>query len=54
MQKNLFIFNGLGSKGVLLAPFYANQLVNHIFEAAPIDDEVNVERMKNYYGNIEN
>ena len=54
VQKNLFIFNGLGSKGVLLAPFYANQLVNHIFEAAPIDDEVNVERMKNYYGNIEN
>ncbi len=53
-HKNLFIFNGLGSKGVLLGPLYANQLVEHIFDNKPIDDEVNVERMKKYYGNIEN
>ena len=53
-HKNLFILNGLGSKGVLLGPYYANQLVNHIFEEQPIDDEVNVERMRKYYGNIEN
>ena len=52
-HKNLFIFNGLGSKGVLLGPYYANQLVNHIFEERPIDNEVNVERMRKYYGNIE-
>lgn len=50
---NLYIFNGLGSKGVLLAPLYANQLANHIFEGKPIDKEVNVERMKKYYGNSE-
>lgn len=50
-HKNLFIFNGLGSKGVLLGPYYANQLASHIFEGTPIDNEVNVNRMKKYYGN---
>ena len=52
-NKNLFLFNGLGSKGVLLGPYYANQLVEHIFEGKILDEEVNVERMKKYYGNTE-
>jgi len=52
-NKNLFLFNGLGSKGVLLGPYYANQLVEHIFEGKILDEEVNIERMKKYYGNTE-
>tara|TARA_R110002096_G_scaffold206192_7_gene392343 strand:- start:11456 stop:12454 length:999 start_codon:yes stop_codon:yes gene_type:complete len=38
------IFNGLGSKGVLLAPFFANHLLEHLETGSPIDPEVDVRR----------
>lgn len=38
------IFNGLGSKGVMLAPYFANQLVEHILDGTAIHAEVNVAR----------
>ncbi len=37
---NVFIFNGLGTKGSSLAPYFAHMLVNHIFHNTPIIDEV--------------
>ena len=37
------IFNGLGTKGVSLAPYYANQLLTHLEEHREID-AVNIER----------
>ena len=38
------IFNGLGSKGALLAPYWANHFLQHILEANPIDPAVDVQR----------
>ena len=35
-------FNGLGSKGVLSAPYLAEQLVDHILDSSPIDPEFDV------------
>jgi glycine/D-amino acid oxidase-like deaminating enzyme len=40
----LFVFNGLGSKGVLSAPWLAEQLAAHLVEAAPLPPEARVER----------
>lgn len=40
----LQVFNGLGTKGVMLAPFFAAQLANHLLHNAPIDEEVFVGR----------
>lgn len=40
---NLAYFNSLGSKGVLLAPFFAQQLLDHLETGAPIDEEVDIE-----------
>lgn len=40
----LFVLNGLGTKGTLLAPFLAQSLVDHILEGRSIDDEVDVRR----------
>jgi glycine oxidase len=37
-------FNGLGSKGSLLAPFFANQLAAHLCNAGAIEEQVNVAR----------
>lgn len=42
--ENAFIFNGLGAKGVSLAPFYANQLVQYLKGGSKLDAEVNIER----------
>lgn len=48
---HLYLLNGLGSKGVLLAPLYAKQLIAHIFDGQPLDKEVDIKRMEKYYGN---
>lgn len=44
--KNVFIFNGLGTKAVMLAPYFSKQLVNFIQTNLAIDEEVNPARFK--------
>ncbi|MBO3700820.1 FAD-binding oxidoreductase [Roseivirga sp. E12] len=43
-HENIVIFNGLGAKGVSLAPFYAKQLLAHLEHGYELDKEVNIER----------
>lgn len=43
-QSNTFIFNGLGTKGVLLAPYYANHFVQFFLDDTVLDAEVNIQR----------
>jgi glycine oxidase len=45
-SKPIFIFNGLGSKGVALAPTYSEMLLKYIYDEEPIDKEVDVQRLK--------
>ncbi|HEX5003086.1 MAG TPA: FAD-dependent oxidoreductase [Bacteroidia bacterium] len=40
----LALFNGLGSKGVMLAPFYGAQLANAILEQGNIDSDCDLNR----------
>lgn len=42
-QDQLAYFNGLGSKGSLMAPWYARALTNHLLKGAPIADEINLQ-----------
>ena len=42
--KNAFIFNGFGTKAVMLAPYFAKQLVCNIKNNFAINSEVNPER----------
>ncbi len=44
IQKNIGIFNGMGAKGTSLAPFFANQFVQHIQFNIPILLEADVAR----------
>lgn len=48
-HKNIYIFNGLGSKGVQFAPYYANRLVNYLTEGLEIEKEINLERFTKKY-----
>ena len=42
--KNIAILNGLGTRGVMIAPTVAAHLVNHIEENIPLDKEININR----------
>ncbi len=44
MLRGVFLFNGLGTKGALLAPYWAEHLTNHLLEGTPIAPEVSVGR----------
>ena len=42
VHERVLILNGLGSKGVLRAPFFSRMLMEHLLEGAPIEAEVDV------------
>ena len=46
---NLYVFNGFGSKGVLLSPFLANNFVNFLAKKEDILEETDVKRFNQYY-----
>jgi len=43
-HENLYILNGLGSRGVLIAPTVANALINLIEDKLPLQKEINISR----------
>jgi hypothetical protein len=43
-HQNLYILNGLGSRGVLIAPTVANALINLIEDKLPLQKEINISR----------
>jgi glycine/D-amino acid oxidase-like deaminating enzyme len=46
VHSKVFIFNGLGTKGALLAPFWAEHLAEHLLEGKPLDEAVDVRRFE--------
>ena len=47
--ENIGIFNGLGSKGVSLAPFFAHQFVDFLVNNKELHQEVNINRFASLY-----
>lgn len=45
-HKNMFILNGLGTRGVMISPFVALQLFNHIEKGDSLDTDLDVKRLK--------
>ena len=44
--KNIYLLNGMGSRGVLLAPTLSFWLYNHIYKSSPIPKEADINRFK--------
>ena len=44
LHPNIGILNGMGTKGCSLAPFFANQLVDHLLHNKPITPEADIKR----------
>lgn len=49
VHKNVLILNGMGTKGVTLAPYMASLMANWLEGAAELPQEVNIERFKSLY-----
>ncbi|MCU0340463.1 MAG: FAD-binding oxidoreductase [Spirosomaceae bacterium] len=49
VYKQLGIFNGLGTKGITLAPYFAQQFAQFLETGEEIDAEVNIERFFSLY-----
>ena len=49
VNMNLYIFNGLGSKGVQLVPYYASRMVEYLMNARTIEKEINSSRFTKKY-----
>lgn len=45
-KENAFIFNGLGTKGVMIGPYYAEQLMEFVFNQKSLDPEVDISRFR--------
>ncbi|HNQ28047.1 MAG TPA: FAD-binding oxidoreductase [Aquaticitalea sp.] len=45
-QKNIAILNGLGTRGVMVAPMVAKQLFEMLEYGTPLDDEINIDRFR--------
>jgi len=41
---SLFIFNGLGTKGASLGPFWANHMTEYLLKGQPLDGAVDIDR----------
>jgi glycine oxidase len=48
-HENLIIFNGLGTKGVSLAPYFSGQIVDWLSGKIEIQPEVNINRFKSLF-----
>ncbi len=47
----LLLFNGMGTKGTSLAPFWAKHLCEHLLEGKPLDREVDIDRFIRFFQN---
>ena len=51
LYNNVHVLNGLGTRGVMLAPAMAKNLFNHIENQSPLDKHIDIRRIKNFVSN---
>lgn len=44
-HKQIGIFNGMGSKGVMLSPYFAKEFCDHLFEGKALNKEADLKRL---------
>lgn len=49
VHTRVYVFNGMGTKGVSLAPFFSEVLIRSIENGEPLNKEVDIERYKSLY-----
>ena len=46
VHKGMFVFNGLGTKGYLLAPYLSHRLAQRLLDGVPLDKEMDIARLR--------
>ncbi len=54
MHPQIGIFNGLGTKGTSLAPYFASHFVAHLLDGLALNPEISIERFDNAKNKIKN
>jgi len=49
-EKDLFLFNGLGTKGVMLAPYLSNHFLNYLLNRKSLMAEADIRRFDKHVG----
>ncbi len=49
-ENHLYLFNGLGTKGVMLAPFLSAHFIDSLLGDATLSPEINIERFEKHWG----
>lgn len=49
IEKDIYIFNGLGTRGVLIAPYFASQMADYLEKNGKLDVEVDIKRYESAY-----
>jgi glycine oxidase len=49
IEKQFFLFNGMGSKAVLLSPYYAQHFAEYLLHGSLLDKEVNISRYFSWF-----
>lgn len=50
--ENVFIFNGMGTKGVTLSPYFASHFVDFLEKGSELNKEVNIKRYYSLYSEV--
>lgn len=48
---NMYLFNGFGTKGVMMAPYFAQHLINHVKNGTSLSKEVCLSRFNHFFVN---
>jgi glycine/D-amino acid oxidase-like deaminating enzyme len=48
-NSNLHVFNGLGTKGVMIAPYFSEQMFNYLVNGEALDSEVDIKRHAKHF-----
>ncbi|MCX2679989.1 FAD-dependent oxidoreductase [Galbibacter sp. EGI 63066] len=48
-HKSMYVLNGLGSRGVMIAPYVAKQLFKNIENKTPLEKEIDIDRYKKQF-----
>ncbi len=46
-EEKLYVFNGMGTKGYLIAPFMANEMLNYLIHNISLNKEIDIKRFDN-------
>ena len=52
-HKNMYVLNGLGTRGVMVAPAVSNQLFGYVEHGDELDPEIDIERFSSEYNKID-